>query len=175
MSKRSVVVLLFISCPCTCAHTYKFTHTHIHVDLTAHPHYGDVIMGAMASQITSLTIVYSTVYSDADQRKYQRSASLAFVRGIHRWPVNSPHTWPVRLKMFPFDDVIMHFDNVLSQWQRSNWSQDIPFVLMVSWNHYDSPGGWIIICCAVSNMSLPSIASSREGMTDHTSWFTRNE
>ena len=58
-------------------------------------HYNDVIMSAIASQITSLTIVYSTVYSDADQRKHQSSASLAFVRGIHRWPVNSPHKWPV--------------------------------------------------------------------------------
>ena len=64
-------------------------------------------MGAIASQITSLTIVYSTVYSDADQRKHQSSASLAFVRGIHRWPVNSPHKWLVTRKMFPFDDVIM--------------------------------------------------------------------
>ena len=71
------------------------------------PHYNDVIMGAIASQITSLTIVYSTVYSDADQRKHQSSASLAFVRGIHRGPVNSPHKWPVTRKMFPFDDVIM--------------------------------------------------------------------
>ena len=53
-------------------------------------HYSDVIMGIMASQITSLTIVYSTVYSGADQRKHQRSASLAFVWGIHRGPVNSP-------------------------------------------------------------------------------------
>ena len=67
-------------------------------------HYCDVIMGAMASQITSLTIVYST---GADQRKHQSSASLAFVRGIHRWPVNSPHKRPVTWKMFPFDDVIM--------------------------------------------------------------------
>ena len=49
-------------------------------------HYNDIIMRAMASQITSLTIVYSIVYSGADQRKYQSSASLAFVRGIHRWP-----------------------------------------------------------------------------------------
>ena len=64
-------------------------------------------MGTMTSQITSLTIVYSTVYSDADQRKHQSSASLAFVRGIHRRPVNSPHKWPVTRKMFPFDDVIM--------------------------------------------------------------------
>ena len=56
-------------------------------------HYNDVIMGAMASQITSLTIVYLTVYSGAEQRKHQSSASLAFVRGIHRWPVNSRHRW----------------------------------------------------------------------------------
>ena len=52
-------------------------------------------MSAMTSQITSLTIVYSAVYSGADQRKHQSSASLAFVREIHRWPVNSPHKWPV--------------------------------------------------------------------------------
>ena len=53
--------------------------------------YHDVIMGAMASQITSLTIVYSTVYSSADRRKYKSPTSLAIVRGLHRWPVNSPH------------------------------------------------------------------------------------
>ena len=70
-------------------------------------HHNDIIMGAIASQITSLTIVYSTVYSDADQRKHESSASLAFVRGFHRGPVNSPHKWPVTRKMFPFDDVIM--------------------------------------------------------------------
>ena len=70
-------------------------------------HYNDVIVGTMASQIPSLTIVYSAVYSGADQRKHQSSASLAFVRGIHRSPVNSPHKWPVTRKMFPFDDVIM--------------------------------------------------------------------
>ena len=70
-------------------------------------HCDDFIMGAIASQITSLTIVYSIVYSDADQRKHQSSVSLAFVRGIHRGPVNSPHKGPVTLKMFPFHDVIM--------------------------------------------------------------------
>ena len=70
-------------------------------------HYNDVIMGTIASQITSLTIVYSTVYSDADQRKHQSSASLAFVWGIRRGPVNSPHKWPVTRNMFPLDDVIM--------------------------------------------------------------------
>ena len=71
-------------------------------------------MGAIDSQITSLTIVYSTIYSDADQRKHESSASLAFVCGIHRGPVNSPHKWPVTRKMSPFDDVIM--DIVCSGW-----------------------------------------------------------
>ena len=70
-------------------------------------HYTDVIISTIASQITSLTIVYSTVYSDTDQRKHQSSASLAFVWGIHQGQVNSPHNWPVTRKMFPFDDVIM--------------------------------------------------------------------
>ena len=64
-------------------------------------------MSTMTSQITSLTIVYSTVCSFADQRKHQSSASLAFVRGIRRWPVNSLHKGPVTRKMSPFDDVIM--------------------------------------------------------------------
>ena len=64
-------------------------------------------MGAMASQITSLTMVYSTVHSGAD-KKNQSAALLAFVRGIHRWPVDSPHKWPVTRKLFSFDDVIMY-------------------------------------------------------------------
>ena len=60
----------------------------------------------MASQITSLTIVYSAIGSGADQRKHQSSASLAFVRGIHWWTVNSPHKGLVTRKMFPFDDTV---------------------------------------------------------------------
>ena len=81
-------------------------------------------MDTMASQITSLTIVYSTVYSDADQRTHQSSASLAFVRGIHRGPVNSPHKWPVTRKMFPFDDVIVHPEEVavISQTEVNEWT-----------------------------------------------------
>ena len=82
-------------------------------DLLTRVHYNDVIMGAIAPQITSLTIVYSIVYSDADQRRHQSSASMAFVRGIHRGPVNSPHKWPVTRKMFPFDDVIIGFRELL--------------------------------------------------------------
>ena len=69
-------------------------------------HYSDVIMGVMASQITDVTIVYSTICPGAD-KKHQSSASLTFARGIHRWPVNSPHKGPVTRKMLPFDDVIM--------------------------------------------------------------------
>ena len=70
-------------------------------------HYSNVIMGSMASQITSFTIVYSSVYSGANQRKHQSFASLALVRGIHRLPVNSPHKCPVTQKMLLFNDVIM--------------------------------------------------------------------
>ena len=63
-------------------------------------------MIAIASQITNVSSVYSTDCSHAYQWKYQSSASLAFVRGIHRWPMNSHYKGPVTRKMFPFDDVI---------------------------------------------------------------------
>ena len=55
---------------------------------------------AIASQITGVPIVYSTICSGANQRKHQSSASLAFVRRIHRWPVNYPHKWPITWKRF---------------------------------------------------------------------------
>ena len=70
-------------------------------------HYSDIIMSTMASQITGIPIVCSTVCSGADQRKYQSSALLAFLRGILRWPLDSPHKGPVTRIMFSFDDVIM--------------------------------------------------------------------
>ena len=81
-------------------------------------HYTDVIMSTMASQITRLTIVYSTVYSDADQRKHQSSGSLAFVRWIHRWPVNFPHKGSVTRKMLPFDYVTINqfYDHKGTNW-----------------------------------------------------------
>ena len=93
---------------------YFFTRSNadqVHIFTLAHC--CDVIMGAVVSQIISVTIVYSTIHSGADQRKHQSSASLTFVRGIPRWPVNSPSKWPVMRKMFPFDDVIMWRDVVL--------------------------------------------------------------
>ena len=87
-------------------------------------HYNDVTMSSMASQITSLTIVYSTVYLDVDQRKYQSSASLAFV-----WsPVNFPHKGPVTRKMFPFDDVIM----TIFYWTESSSLQVVACYLIVT-------------------------------------------
>ena len=84
-------------------------------------------MGAMASQITSLTIVYSTVYSSADQRKQQSSASLAFVWEIYKWSVTR--------KMFSFVDVIMPYNwNFIYDTFRKH-------ELDLEWN-YDKGGSW---------------------------------
>ena len=82
-------------------------------------HYRDVIMSTNASQITIFSIVYSAVCSSADKRILPSSASLAFVIGIHRWPMNSPHKGPVTRKMIPFDDVIMDWDIMGYQRARS--------------------------------------------------------
>ena len=84
-------------------------------------HYSDVIMSAMSSQITGVPIVCVTVCSGADQMRHQSSASLAFVRGIHRWPVNSPHKGPVTLNIFPFDDVTMPNFQLLLLFARFWW------------------------------------------------------
>ena len=70
-------------------------------------HYNHVTMTAMASQITGVSSVCSTLGSAMDQRRHQSSASLAFVRGIHPWLVNFPHKRPVTRKMFPLDDIFM--------------------------------------------------------------------
>ena len=77
-------------------------------DFRRHRTYYDVILMIKASQITVVCSVCPTVGSGADQRKHQSSASLAFVWGIHWWPVNSPHKRPVTRNMFPFNDIIMH-------------------------------------------------------------------
>ena len=80
-------------------------------------HHNDNIM--ITSQITGILIVCSTICSGEDQNIHQSSASLTFVRGIHRWPVDSPHKGPVMWKMFPFDDVIMDWPANMFQehWQ----------------------------------------------------------
>ena len=89
-------------------------------------YYNNVIMSAMAPQISGLMVLFSTVYSDADQRKYQSSASLAFVRGIHRWPVYDPPKKASNAEKFPFDDVIMihsWFMNMAQWFQTKNDDQ----------------------------------------------------
>ena len=110
----SAIIRSLFSTPLQCLFRIDNHHSEplslYRVGLFLRTHYIDVIMTTMAFQITSLTVVYSTVYSDADQRKHQSSDSLAYVWGIHRRPVNSPYKWPVTRKMFPFDDVIMIYD-----------------------------------------------------------------
>ena len=106
-------------------------------------HYNDVIMSAMASQIAGASTVYSTVCSGADHRKHQYSASLAFVRGIHRWPVTR--------KMFRFDDVIMHWHNQC--WFIVNWT---PWVkLLWSWNQHEKHSFTTVILKMVSTKWRP--------------------
>ena len=111
-------------------------------------HYSDVIMGAMASQITSLTIVYSAIYLSADQRKHQSSASLAFVWGIHRWPGNSLHKGPVTWKMFPW----CHHD---SKWPQNLVSPHVLVVFMGKAPARQPPSGPMVqplICCSVNGL-----------------------
>ena len=109
-------------------------------------HYSDVIMTAMASQIMGLSIVYSTGCSGADQRKHQNPTSLAFVRGNHRWPVNSPLKGPVTQKTFPCDDVIMQYKQVksLEIWSLSH--TNLRFNDMPSLNFYTTWNGQLILC-----------------------------
>ena len=92
-------------------------------------HYSNVIMSAMASQMTGVSIACSAVCSDTDQRKHQSSSSLAFERGIHRWSVDSPHKGPVTRKMFPFDDVLMWFivNRITKNNRNFNWNWKMYF------------------------------------------------
>ena len=81
--------------------------TPIHMGVGETSHYADVIMSALVSQIAGVPMFSTTVCSGVDRRKHQSSASVAFVRGFQRWPVNSPHKRPVTRKMFKFDDVVI--------------------------------------------------------------------
>ena len=114
-------------------------------------HYNDVIMSAVVPQITNVSIVCSTVGLGADQRKHQSSASLAFVRGIHWWPVNSPHK------------KARNAENVSIWWRhhghcKTCWSL---LYIALNWLNYSSGGGrikhilhsdqwfWLIILIAI--------------------------
>ena len=101
-------------------------------------HYNDVMMSAMASHIICVSSVCSTVCSGADQGKHQsRSTSLAFVREIHWWPVDSPHKGPVSWEIFPFDDVVMWFMLFFSHCRMFciSYHDDV-----IKWKHF--PRNW---------------------------------
>ena len=88
-----------------------FTHRHVWMLLLTAPWVRGNFQNLRETQNTAPCLwrmrTFDSVYSGADQRKHQSSASLALVRVIHRWRVNSPQKGPVTRKMFPFDDVIM--------------------------------------------------------------------
>ena len=115
-------------------------------------HCGDVIMGAMASQITGVPVVCLTACSGIDQRKHQSSASLAFVRWIHRWPVDSPHKGPVTRKMFPFDGVIILWIVVTHPYPNHNCG--------LAKSPLNSRHGWVLsfmFWYGCNNISIPYI------------------
>ena len=128
---------------CFCAYaSYKISGDLASHFEQLHTHYSDVTMGQMESQITSLTIVYSTVYSGAEQRKLQSSVSLAFMWGIHRSPVNSPHKWPVMREMFPFDNATMGYRKV--SWNcdsQRKWVGRYLYLCSQQWCIYPYPSG----------------------------------
>ena len=118
-------------------------------------HYTDVIMSSMASQVTSLTIVYSTVHSGADQRKHQSSASLAFVRGIHRSPMNSPHKRPVTC-----------FHLMTSSWYCNGYC---------FWEHTSRPVLPCVVGCSSNKYSQTSITRTFPANTHKMHPITRLE
>ena len=93
-------------------------------------------------------MVCSTVCSGAYQSKHESSASLALVRGIHRWPVNSPHKWPVTRKMSPFDDVIMtqqnceRVQNNFNEMEKIKYNAQVKHKLNMFLMHLDTSHQW---------------------------------
>ena len=117
-------------------------------------HYSDVILGAMASQITSISIVFSTVYSGVDQRKHQSSASLAFVRGIHRWPVNSP------------TQMASNAENVSIWWRHHEMTR----VFALMWRSRSVSSGWELdLCFRIASLYFWVLTLWRKGsiLTSH--------
>ena len=127
---------LLVKWPIACKRMYRPPETKWTPFCRGHfRHYSDVMMYVMASKITGVSIVYSTVCTGPDQRKH-RIVGIRPLKGIHRWPVNSPHKGTIMRKMFPFDDVIpvhfldrkclysdIHFTEVCSQWSNRIWWQ----------------------------------------------------
>ena len=101
-------------------------------------HNNGVIMSAITSQITGASIVCSTVGAGPDQRKHQSCASLAFVRGIHRWPVNSSRKRPVTRKCFHLmtSSLIYSIDSIVYRPCKANWP---PSTMRKNWNYLHNP------------------------------------
>ena len=119
VSTEVIGTMVFIAIMLNISHVSVITYISYLLVLSAETipgHYNDAMISKVVSEITSLMIVYSTVYSGTDQRKHQSFTSLAFVRGINRWLVNSPYKEPVTWKMFPFDDVIMRTGSIQLPW-----------------------------------------------------------
>ena len=143
----------FVRSKSICLKQVSYAHHYQHIQ----SHCSDVIMNTTASQITGLKIVYSTVYSGTDQRKHQSSASLAFVRGIHRGPVNSPHKGSVTRKMFPFDDVIMN--------------SNVACVKNSRWYHLESLST-LLALCGENHRSTVALVSSFM-LAETNSWINK--
>ena len=123
-----------------------------------HWHYGDVTIGAMASQIIGLSTVCSTVRSGArHQRNHESSTPLAVLMGIHWWPVNSPHKGPVTPKMFYFRLMTSSWNDELKMWPLNN--------LFAGFSRADSwfvPSQWetVLLCNDVSHWQGASLESA---------------
>ena len=107
----------------------------------------EVIMGTMASQISSFTIVYLIIYSGVDQRKHQSPASLAFVREIHRWPVNSPHKGPVTWKKF--NDA----KNMYQVYRSNTWTRQIRWWFLLNARFFNTGCFWSCFSPSAFNTS----------------------
>ena len=131
-------------------------------------HYIDVIMTTMASQITSLTVVYSNVCSDADQRKHQSSASLVFVRGIHRdrW---IPRTkGQLRGKCFHLitsSCISCHYSVYPQRWLRG-WRAYLSTknALIVGFSHWLYLGGLYYVLVVIRRLNVYSLPMNKQGI-----------
>ena len=112
--------------------------------MSSDQHYSGVIMCAMTAQIIGASIIYWTVCSGIS-KKHQSSVSLAFVRGIRRWPVNSRHKGPVTRNMVSFDDVTLAKYIQCHNMGRNYGRHFLSFVVFL----------YIFLICNMSLIALP--------------------
>ena len=98
-------------------------------------HYNDVIIRAMASQISGISIVYLTVGSGTDEKKHQSSASLAFVWGIHRWPENPPPP-PPPPHTHTHTQKASNAEHISIWWRLIN-IHELRYTIWFHWNHIE--------------------------------------